>query len=112
MHQGATRRRSSSSPSQLVVGGLALVAPQLVTCHRRAAEARAAVGVYEAPARGRTPAMSGHIIGRPDDDQLDILLGPGAEPEQAFIGGRAQGPEEGDGFEDRLLGEAPTVPEQ
>ena len=56
--------------------------------------------------------MSAHIIGRPDDDQLDILLGPGAEPEQVFIGGRKQGLEEGDGFEDRLPGEEPTVPEQ
>ena len=56
--------------------------------------------------------MSAHIIGRPDDDLLDILLGHGAEPEQAFIGGREQGLGESDGFEDRLLGEEPTVPEQ
>ena len=56
--------------------------------------------------------MSAHIIGRANDDLLDILLGRGADPEQAFIGGREQGPEEGDGFEDRLLGEEPTVPEQ
>ncbi len=56
--------------------------------------------------------MSAHIIGRPNDDLLDILLGHGAEPEQAFIGGREQGPEKGDGFEDRLLGEEPSVPEQ
>ncbi|MBW3581174.1 MAG: hypothetical protein KY431_09060 [Actinobacteria bacterium] len=56
--------------------------------------------------------MSAHIIGRPNDDLLDILLGHGADPEQAFIGGREQGLEEGDGFEDRLLGEEPTVPEQ
>ena len=56
--------------------------------------------------------MSAHVIGRPNDDLLDILLGPGAEPEQAFIGGRKQGLEEDDGFEDRLLGEEPTVPEQ
>jgi hypothetical protein len=56
--------------------------------------------------------VSAHIIGRPDDDLLDILLGHGAEPEQAFIGGRQQGLEEGDGFEGRLRGEDPTVPEQ
>ncbi len=56
--------------------------------------------------------MSAHIIGRPNDDLLDILLGHGTEPEQAFIAGREQGLEEGDGAEDRLLGEEPTVPEQ
>ncbi len=56
--------------------------------------------------------MSAHIIGRPNDDLLDILLGHGAEPEQAFIGGGDQGLEEGDGFEDRLPGEEPTVPKQ
>ena len=53
-----------------------------------------------------------HIIGRPNDDLLDIMLGGhGADPEQAFIGGLEQGPEEGDGSEDRLHGEEPTVPE-
>jgi len=53
-----------------------------------------------------------HIIGRPNDDLLDIMLGgDGADPEQAFIGGLEQGPEEGDGSEDRLQGEEPTVPE-
>lgn len=51
--------------------------------------------------------MSAHIIGRPDDDLLDVILGPGADPEQAFIGGREQGLEEGDCFEDRLLGKSP-----
>ena len=56
--------------------------------------------------------MSAHIIGRPNDGLLDILLGDGAEPEQAFIGGRKQGLKEGDGVEDRLLGEEPTVTEQ
>jgi microcompartment protein CcmL/EutN len=56
--------------------------------------------------------MSAHVIGRPSDELLDILLGHGAEPEQAFIGGREQGLKEGDGFEDRVLGEEPTVPEQ
>lgn len=60
--------------------------------------------------------MSAHIIGRPNDDLLDILLGDGADPEQAFIGGQElgleEGLEEGDGFEDRPLGEELTVPEQ
>ena len=55
--------------------------------------------------------MSAHIIGRPDDGLLDIILGPGADPEQAFIGGREQGLEEGDGLEDDVLREEPTVPE-
>ncbi len=41
--------------------------------------------------------MSPHIIGRPNDDLLDLMLGPGADPEQAFIGGWEQGLEEGDG---------------
>lgn len=40
-----------------------------------------------------------HIIGRPDDDLLDVMLGDGADPEQAFIIGSEQGPEEGDGSE-------------
>ena len=57
---------------------------------------------------GKDPPMSAHIIGRPDDDVLDILLGHDADPEQALIGGPEQSPEEGDGFEDRLLGEEPT----
>lgn len=48
--------------------------------------------------------MSPHIIGRPDDDLLDIILGNGADPEQAFIAGR----EQGDRSEDHLLGEEPT----
>ena len=52
-----------------------------------------------------------HIIGRPNDDLFDVMLGPGADPEQAFIEGSDQGFEEGDGFEDRLLGEEPTDPE-
>jgi hypothetical protein len=60
---------------------------------------------------GKNPPMSAHIIGRPDDDLLDILIGNGAEPEQAFIDGREQGLEEGDGFEDRPRGEEPPVPE-
>ena len=53
-----------------------------------------------------------HIIGRPNDDLLDVMLGhDGADPEQAFIRGSEQGREEGDGFEDRLPGDEPTVPE-
>lgn len=55
--------------------------------------------------------MSAHIIGRPNDGLLDILLGKGADPEQAFIGGGEQCLEEGDGFEDRLLDDERTVPE-
>jgi hypothetical protein len=39
-----------------------------------------------------------HIVGRPDDDLLDVMLGDGADPEQAFITGPEQSPEEGDGF--------------
>ena len=62
--------------------------------------------------RGKDPPMSAHIIGRPDDDDLDILLGHGADPEQAFIGGREQGLEKREGFEGRLPSEEPTVSEQ
>ncbi|CAN5806380.1 hypothetical protein BH23ACT1_BH23ACT1_08270 [soil metagenome] len=51
------------------------------------------------------------IIGRPDDDRLDIMLGHDADPEQAFIGGSEQGLEEGDGFDDRPLSDEPTVTE-
>ena len=56
--------------------------------------------------------MSAHIIGRPNDDLLGIMLGDGADPEQAFIGNSEQGREEGDGFEDHLPGDEPTVPER
>ena len=41
--------------------------------------------------------MSAHIIGRPNDDLLDILLGHGADPEQAFIAGGEQSLEEDGG---------------
>jgi hypothetical protein len=51
-----------------------------------------------------------HIIGRPNDDLLDIMFGHGADPEQAFIGGAEQGLEEVDGSEDPLSGDEPTVP--
>lgn len=64
---------------------------------------------------GKNPPMSAHIIGRPNDDVLDILLGPGADPEQAVIGGRAgsdEGRDEGGGLEGRLLGSEPTAAEQ
>ena len=59
--------------------------------------------------------MSAHIIGRPDDDVLDVLLGPGADPEQAFIADRKRVLAEGDG-EDHRPGDdstsrrAPTMP--
>ena len=56
--------------------------------------------------------MSAHIIGRPNDDLLDLILGPGADPEQAFIDGCEKGLEEGEGFEDRRRGEEPTVRQQ
>lgn len=55
--------------------------------------------------------MSPHIIGRPDDDVLDILLGHGVDPEQAFIGGRQQVLEEDDGVEDHLPGGESAVAE-
>jgi len=51
-----------------------------------------------------------HIIGRPDDNLLDVMLGHGADPEQAFIGGSEQGLEEDDGFEDRGVSDESTVP--
>jgi len=49
--------------------------------------------------------MSAHIIGRPNDDVLDIMLGHGADPEQALISGSEQGREERDDFEDHLPGD-------
>lgn len=52
-----------------------------------------------------------HIIGRPGDDLLDIMLGPGADPEQAFTRGSDQGREEGDGVEGHLPGDEPTASE-
>ena len=52
-----------------------------------------------------------HSIGRPNDDLLDVMLGQGADPEQAFISDSQQGLDEGGGFEDGLLGGEPTVPE-
>jgi hypothetical protein len=55
--------------------------------------------------------MSPHIIGRPNDDVLDIMLGQGADPEQAFIRGSEQGREEGDDFEEHVAGDEPAVPE-
>ena len=56
--------------------------------------------------------MSAHIIGRPNDNLLDIMLGQGADPEQTFIRGSEPGREEGDGFEDRPPGDEPTMPER
>ena len=53
-----------------------------------------------------------HIIGRPNDDLLDVMLGHGTDPEQAFIAGSEQGLEEDDGFEDRLLDGEPTIRER
>ena len=56
--------------------------------------------------------MSAHIIGRPTDDLLDVMLGHGADPEQAWIRGSEQGREEGDGLEDHLPGDESIVPER
>ncbi|MFP5318615.1 MAG: hypothetical protein ACLGI2_10010 [Acidimicrobiia bacterium] len=52
-----------------------------------------------------------HIIGRPNDDLLDIMLGHGTDPEQAIIGGSEQSAQEGDGLDDQLPGDEPTVTE-
>ena len=47
-----------------------------------------------------------HIIGRPGDNLLDIMLGDhGADPEQAFIGDGAE-------VDDHASGDEPPVPEQ
>lgn len=58
--------------------------------------------------------MSAHIIGRPHDDLLDILLGHGADPEQALIGGRLPyRPSHGrvpNGMEVRVVSPAPSGP--
>ena len=52
-----------------------------------------------------------HINDLPIDDLIDPIPDRGTDPEQAYDGGWEQGLEEGDGFEDHLLGEEPTVPE-
>ncbi len=70
-----------------------------------------AVASRKGKAWGRNPPMSAHIIGRPNDDLLEIMLGHGADPEQASIRDSEQGREEGDGFSDHLPGDEPTVPE-
>jgi hypothetical protein len=54
--------------------------------------------------------MSAHIIGRPNDDLLDVMLGHGADPERALIRGSEQGREEGDGFRDRDRAPGPSPP--
>lgn len=98
----ARRRRSGGVPDQLpehTVAPAALVD----AVPRRPGRLGTAAG-------GKAPRMS-HIIGRPNDDLLDVMLGHGADPEQVFVDGSEQGLEEGDGFEDRLLGEEPTAPE-
>lgn len=55
-------------------------------------------------------SMGAHIVGRPNDDLLDIILGPGADPEQALIGGSEHGPEESDDLRDELVGDEPNLP--
>lgn len=52
-----------------------------------------------------------HIIGRPDDNLLDIMLGHGTDPEQAVIRGSEQAPDEGDGLDDHPAGDDPAAPE-
>ena len=49
----------------------------------------------------------------PVDDVLgfDDLPSTGTDPQQAYDGGWEQALDEGDGFEDHLLGEKPTTPE-
>jgi hypothetical protein len=49
----------------------------------------------------------------PIDDVLDLdnLRSAGTDPNEAYDGGWEQAVEEGDGFEDHLLGESPTTPE-
>jgi len=42
---------------------------------------------------------------------LDDLRATGTDANDAYDGGWEQAIEEGDGFEDHLLGESPTVPE-
>lgn len=57
--------------------------------------------------------MGAHIIGRPDDDALAILLGDGgADPERAIIDDRGQDTREGDGSEDRPDGDEPQGAQQ
>jgi hypothetical protein len=106
LERGSVNQR----PAPIAGGGLALTVLGLSSFLVDAVFA--ARGCLGSAGRGKDPPMSPHIIGRPNDDLLDILLGHGADPEQAFIGRREQGLEESDGFEDRLLGEEPTVPEQ
>ena len=51
-----------------------------------------------------------HIIGRPNDGLLDIMLGQGADPEQAVIDAAEHAQEAGEGDEERVPGEEPTAP--
>ena len=46
-----------------------------------------------------------------DVNGLDDVGQAGTDPNQAYDGGWEQALEEGDGFEDHLLGEEPTTPE-
>jgi len=52
-----------------------------------------------------------HMIGRPDDGLLDVMLGQDADPERAFIDGSGPAQEAGDDGEERVQGDEPTVPE-
>jgi hypothetical protein len=42
---------------------------------------------------------------------LDDVMSRGTDPDQAYDGGWEEALDEGDGFEDHLLGEKPTTPE-
>ena len=52
-----------------------------------------------------------HIIGRPNDDLLDVMLGHDADPEQAFLGDSEYGLEEVADCEARRPGDEPNVSE-
>ena len=52
-----------------------------------------------------------HIIGRPDDGLLDVLLGPGTDPEHSLIHGDEPGEEES-AVDDPPPGDEPPVPER
>ena len=51
-----------------------------------------------------------HIIGRPNDDVLEVMLGHGADPEQAFIRGSQSGAEETTGSSSALAATSAPSP--
>lgn len=48
-----------------------------------------------------------HIIGRPGDDLLDVMIGGDTDPEQAIIDGSGPDSEEGASGDDRVEGAPP-----